>query len=769
VRGGLSLLLLGLTAAGLWAADGLPVTIRGDELVYQADKISASGNARLVYDGREVLADRIFIDTRSSRVEVYGLKAALRPDLTAQKFYINFKDGASVLNAERWSGTRAGLTSCDLLEPHYRLAAKEFLYYPDDKIVAYHLTAHFWFVPAPLFYTPYYVFYTGPSRLIFTFPKVGSNTVEGNFIKTETLYFLDADNAGGVYWDAMSLKGNGSGFWHSYDYGQPGYFSFYQVSEQDTRPIRNSLILNWRQRLNFADDNQLDLEHRYRKTYLLPQGYDDSLSDVLRYAYRSQDTADRLNAEYSFREDYQAAREQQNFQTNSTLGAQTNKTVWQKEFRRSDGYRYEALNINESFQLNNEWRYSINPVYYRAKTANDKFYEQRLDLAHSLELTPQEKKFFEKMTAEAKYYYDLDNDQVTTDALSAEWVEKAPEITVKAVRQNILGADEETALFSIDSSYSSGWIRESKYFSAYAKRRFFETAKYTANYNFFKTFELPYALANVTLLESYNQAAYGTQDQHYQLSDRPYLLADWWGFFKNKLEYEQTQGEGGSPFFYDDPKQYHTKRGKHTVGFYQGRSWELSAVLGKDFENNLYDDDLYNLRLDPWANGLLKFNLSTGQSRYTALYRDLIGGLQLGFGKNAGRLSFTKDLNKNFEENAYAGKLKTASSELDFYLGEPYRENSVWNFWTSEWHFLLKNTYDFYTEYFNLDTFGLGKDLHCWYMRYNFTPLRKEWYVVFSLKAFPEQEFKLTGNEDNEFNFDAFSDALNATEVRRYE
>jgi hypothetical protein len=767
VRGGLSLLFLGLAAAWLWAAEGLPVTIRGDELIYQADKISASGNARLVYDGREVLADRIFIDTRSSRVEVYGLKAALHPDTAAQKFYINFQDGASVLNAERWSGTQAGLTSCDLLAPHYRLAAKEFLYYPDDKIVAYHLTAHFWFSPVPLFYTPYYVFYTGPSRLIFTFPKIGSNTVEGNFVKTETLYFLDADNEGGVYWDAMSLKGNGSGFWHRYEYGQPGYFSFYQVPEQDLRPVRDSLVLNWRQRLNFWENNQLDLEHRYRKTYLLPQGYDDSMADVLRYAYQNDE--DRLRAEYSFREDYQAAREQQSFQSNSTLGAQTNRTVWQKDFRRNDGYRYEALNIDESYQINSELKYRINPVYYRTKTTQDEFYEQRLDLTHSLELTPQEKVFFEKMTVEAKYYYDLDNDQVTTDALSAEWVEKTPEITVKAVRQNILGADEESAWFSVDSSYTSGWLRESKYFSAYNKRRFFETAKYTANYNFFKTFDLPQSLAKITLLESYNQAAYGTQDQHYQLSDRPYLLADWWGFFRNKLEYEHTQGEGGSPFFYDDPKQYLTRRGKHTAGLYHKTLVELTATMGKDFENNLYDDDLYNLRVDPWENDLVKLNLSTGQSRYTYLYRDLIGGLQMRFGKSAGRLSFTKDINKNFEENTYAGKLKTASSEWDFYLGEPYKDGGLWNFWLTEWHFLVRNTYDFYTEYFNLDTFALGKDLHCWYMRYNFTPLRKEWFVVFSLKAFPEQEFKLTGNEDDEFSFDAFSDTLSATEVRRYE
>ncbi|GBR75543.1 hypothetical protein NO2_0206 [Candidatus Termititenax persephonae] len=767
MRGVFTAAAWGLVLTAFLAAEKMPVSLRGDTLIYQGDSLFASGNARLVYDEREVLADTILIDTRTNRVEVTGLRAPLLPETSAQKIFINFYEGGSVLTDQRWQGRQAGLTTCDLLEPHYRLAAREFLYYPDDKVVAYHLTAHFWFSPVPLFYTPYYAFYTGPRRVVFTFPKIGSNTVEGNFIKTETLYFLDAHNEGGVLWDAMSLKGNGSGWWHRYDYGQPGFFYLYHVPEREQRPLRESVVLRWQQKLSFAEQ-QLELDHRYRKMYLLPQGYDDTLADTLRYSYRQD--KDWLQTEYSFREDYQAERESQHLQSNSTIGAQTNQTVWQKDFRRADGYRYEALNIDERYQLSDEWQYRINPVYYRVKTTQDEFYEQRLDLAHTLELSPQEKKYFEKMTVEANYYYDLDQGTVTTDTLSAEWLEKTPQITVKAVRQNIGGADEDAAWFSLDSSYSSGWIRESKYFgyvNGRERRRFFETAKYTADYAWHKTFRLPGA--QLTLLESYAQTAYATQDQHYQFSDRPYLLTDWWGFFKNKLEYERTQGEGGSPFFYDDPRQYLTRRGKHTAGLYQSSRWELTATLAKDFENNLYDDDLYNLRVDPWENGRALFNLATGQSRYTALYRDLVGSMQLRYGQSTGRLSFTKDINRNVEDNEYAGKLKTASSELDFYLGEPYTEGSAWNFWLREWHFLIKNTYDFNTAYYNLDTFGLGKDLHCWYMRYHFTPLRKEWYVVFSLKAFPEQEFKLTGNEDNEFNFDAFSDTLSATEVRRYE
>ncbi|MDR2431364.1 MAG: hypothetical protein LBD99_03820 [Candidatus Margulisbacteria bacterium] len=802
---------MGALFCALAAAEQVPVSIKGDSLTYQDDRIIASGNARLIYNDFEITAAHIAIDTQTNQVEGFGqvvvaqagnlaeaeyflydinderiqisdVNTALTPDFSASRVFVNFYRGRNyaptgALAADRWGGHGIRLTTCDLADPHCWVAAKEFLYYPDDRIVAYHLTAHFWFSPLPVFYTPYYVFYTGARRIVFTFPKIGSNTVEGQFIKTETLYFIDELNEGGVYWDMMSIKGNGAGFWHRYNLGEPGYFSFYRVDEQDTRPelaeTRKSYAVRWQQKISFSAYSSVSLEHNYRKMYLLPQGYDDTMSDRLNYQY--QNGAERLGAEYSFREDYQSQRETQGFQSTSVLGANTNRTSWQKEFRQDGGYRYEALNIDDSYNLGQEWRYHINPVYYRTKTQDDENYEQRLDLAADLQLTPVEKKYFENLKIEAKYYYDLDGDTVTTDANSAEFVEKAPEVTLRALRFDALGADEASAWFSVDSSYTYGFIRESRYFgliSGVPRRRFFETAKYTANYNFYKTFRPSWAA--ITLVKSYNQAGYDTGDQHYQISDRPYINTDWWGFFRNKLEYEHTQGEGGSPFFYDDPAQYRTNRGRHTAGLYYRNFYEFTAAAGKDFETNIYDDDLYNLRIDPLGNGEIKFNFSTGQSRYTYLYRDLVGGVQVNKGRSAYRFNYTKDINHNYwledgEPNQYAGKLKTASSELDFYLGRPYEQMDSWNFWLSEWHFLIKNTYDFNTQYYNLNAFALGKDLHCWYMRYNFTPARKEWYVVFTLKAFPAQDFKLSGNEDNEFNFDAFSDTLKATDVRRYE
>ncbi|MDR1997266.1 MAG: hypothetical protein LBQ83_02960 [Candidatus Margulisbacteria bacterium] len=804
MRGVAKLLVLGAVLCALVSAvEKIPVSLKGDNLLYQDDKITASGNARLAYNEYVITAEHIVVDTQTNQIEgrgqvriaqadtlveagyfwydlnseqlkIQNVDTTFAPDFSASKVFVSFYTGANyaptgLLTQDKWSGHGVSFTTCDLDSPHSWFSASEFLYYPDDRVAAYHLTAHFWFSPLPVLYTPYYVFYTGPRRVVFTFPKVGANEVEGRFLKTETLYFLDEFNEGGVYWDMMSAKGNGSGFWHRYNPGNPGYFSFYQVAEQDTRPqLRRSYALRWQQQLTLSAYDRLDLEHRYRKMYLLPQGYDDSLNDTLRYRY--EHGADRLAAEYSFSEDYQARREAQKFQSSSTLGANANRISWQKDFRQSDGYRYEALNLDEAYQLSPEWRYHINPVYYRTKTALNEAYEQRMDVYTDLQLNPREKKYFDNIKIEANYYYDLDGDGVTADALTAEFVEKAPELTVKALRYDVLGQDEASAWFSIDSSYSSGWLREAHYFgkiNGRDRRRFFETAKYTANYNFYKTYRPGWA--SLTLAKSYNQAAYATQDQHYQISDRPYINTDWWGFFRNKLEYEHTQSEGGSPFFYDDPSQYRTNRGRHTSGLYYRKFFEFTATAGKDFENLLYDDDLYNLRLDPLQNGEIKFNLSTGQSRYTYLYRDLVGGVQISRGRSAYRFNYTKDINRNFDDNAYAGKLKTASSELDFYWGQPYEQMNVWNFWLSEWHFLLSNTYDFNTEYYNLNTFAFGKDLHCWYMRYHFTPARKEWYVVFTLKAFPQQEFKLTGNEDNEFNFDAFSDTLRATDVRRYD
>jgi len=48
-------------------------------------------------------------------------------------------------------------------------------------------------------------------------------------------------------------------------------------------------------------------------------------------------------------------------------------------------------------------------------------------------------------------------------------------------------------------------------------------------------------------------------------------------------------------------------------------------------------------------------------------------------------------------------------------------------------------------------------------------PVRKEWYIVFTLKAFPGQPFTMSGNEDKDFGFEAFSEQLNSNPVKRYE
>lgn len=113
------------------------------------------------------------------------------------------------------------------------------------------MTAHFWMSPLPLFYTPYYVFYTGKRKVVFTFPKIGSNTVEGNFVKTETKYFIDENTEGSIFVDAMSIKGNGKGWLHKYDLGYPGSFYVYQVREEDTYPKRTSSVVNWSQDYGF--------------------------------------------------------------------------------------------------------------------------------------------------------------------------------------------------------------------------------------------------------------------------------------------------------------------------------------------------------------------------------------------------------------------------------------------------------------------------------------------------------------------------------------
>jgi hypothetical protein len=791
------IILLMLTV--VYAVEELPISIKGNSLVYHEDEVVARGQASIAYGGYEINADAITINTKTNliigdghvligqtdktlpaesfvyditteQLEINAVKYSFRPAVAKQDIFLSFDQGFNLHvtnNSEDiLKGTSGRLTTCDLDAPHYWVKAKQFLYYPNDKIVAYHMTMHFWFSPLPMMYSPYYVFGLGKRNVVFMFPKIGSNTVEGNFIKTETRYFIDDFNEGSVFVDAMQTKGNGKGWYHSYNFGDPGAIYYYTVDEQDMRhPRRDTKIIKWHQEYSPSIYDKFTINHRYRKTYLLPLGFEDKSDEDFAYDYRDGSDTAKLN--YSLASDYQYFTENQSFASNVHMGSQTNTTAWQKNYRQNDQYRYEAFNMTQVWQVNPEWQYRINPAYSRTKVRSNPF-DERMDLAMDLDLTPQEKKYFQSMSVHSNWSYDMDRDMVTADNNTSEFLEKMPEVTVKGIRQNIGAVTENEAWFSVDSTYTTGLIREAKYFAAYDRRRVFQATKYSVEWTPFKTYDL--GLATMTLARTYKQTGYSTYDAHYMLSDRPLLVSDWWGWYRNRLEYEDTRGKGNSPFFYDDPVVTDTKHGRHTMTFYQRSMLVANVSSGKEYKTNLFDDYLYDLTCDPWEDGKIKFTAASGENYYTHVYQDLVIGTTVHpWERHYYRLSVAKDMNKNFDENMYAGKMKSASSEADFSFGRTYEEMKYWSFWESEWHFIVKNTYDFNTEYYNLQSFSLGKDLHCWYMRYNMTPVRKEWWVVFTLKAFPGEPLNVHGNEDKDFSFEAFSDELNSGAVRRYE
>lgn len=381
--------------------------------------------------------------------------------------------------------------------------------------------------------------------------------------------------------------------------------------------------------------------------YLLPSGYDDKIEDSLKYDYSVG--KDKIALDYLTRQDYIARAENQKLSSFWVYDAHNETIFWQKDYRVSDRYRSEALNLDHQVALSDEWRYRVNPVYSRMSRYSQAF-DERFDLGMDLDLTPKEKQYYQSMNVHYNVFIDPDSDRVTADDLTNEFVERLPEVTVRGVRANIGSPTENEAYFSIDSTYTTGLIREAKYFPAYNKRRVFATEKFSADYSFFKTYDL--GLASVTLMRNYKQTGYQTQDAHYLLSDRPKLTADWFGFVRNELTYEDTRGEGNSPFFYDDPRISTIKRGNHALTFYQRRQWSATISQAKDYINTLFDDYLYTANLDPWENGALRFRATSGKNHYTNIYRDMVAGLTINpFPRQYYRLNYTKDINNNHEDN----------------------------------------------------------------------------------------------------------------------
>lgn len=175
-----------------------------------SDVYIVSGNAELIGPDAIVTASRILVDFRNRTYEAYDSEAQLRPSLVGgvlqTDLYANGEHSFGDSLEERL--TNGYVTTCNFIEPHYRLFARDtdvryerrIIFRDLDVYVLNHKLFHLPFLSLPL-----------DQQFYNNLPIVGQDPIEGYYIKTRYGIPLRGDQTLYTRFDYMTRLGFGIG------------------------------------------------------------------------------------------------------------------------------------------------------------------------------------------------------------------------------------------------------------------------------------------------------------------------------------------------------------------------------------------------------------------------------------------------------------------------------------------------------------------------------------------------------------------------------
>lgn len=220
-------------------AKGDPVTLKADRVEYEdhSRQIEASGHVQITYKDIKITAEHALLDRDLKMLVATGnvqIEQGESDSLQGEQFIYDIRTeqgwltpvftevtdpqmkGPAYFNADE--GLVKGediflknstFTSCDLEEPHYHFSAERVEYYPEDRIVFYHMW--YWEGKYRLLYFPYFVISLKEDDGVFDV-KAGYETDTGWYLYVGYNYYLNSKNKGTIYTKITEWGGDGLGF-----------------------------------------------------------------------------------------------------------------------------------------------------------------------------------------------------------------------------------------------------------------------------------------------------------------------------------------------------------------------------------------------------------------------------------------------------------------------------------------------------------------------------------------------------------------------------
>ena len=282
------------------AKDGVQLKYQDIEVKAEYLKINlttnllfASGEVLFIQDETETNCEELTYNWKTKKIILLRLKGELTGEGIKGKVYYQ---GEKMENfPETTEITGGSFTTCELEEPHYRIVAKEMIIYPKDKIIARNIS---WYEGKTKIITlPYFLIFLDRKTQQPILPKIGQNSAEGWFVKTNFNYYADEKSYGTFYIDWLEKKGIGTGVEHTLEIGDvnhPGETSLYLYQIKD----KNSGNINLYGQIKYGQEFEEDLKTQVTLNY---SGSKAAGGELLSNSLQSQFSLDKKGEKYNLK------------------------------------------------------------------------------------------------------------------------------------------------------------------------------------------------------------------------------------------------------------------------------------------------------------------------------------------------------------------------------------------------------------------------------------------------------------------------------------
>jgi len=344
----------------------------------------AFGEVYFLQDEKETRCEELTYNWETKKIILLKLKGELTGEGIKGKVYYQGEKMENFPETVEISG--GSFTTCELEEPHYHIVAKEMIIYPKDKIIARNIS---WYEGKIKIITlPYFLIFLDRKTQMPILPKIGQNSADGWFVKTNFNYYIDEKSYGTFYIDWLERKGIGTGVEHTWEIGSqdnPGETTLYlyQIKNKDSGNISLTGKIKYGQEFENNIKTQIILDYSGMKA----EG-----GELLSNSLRSQFTLDKQGEKY-------------NLKINGKYNF--SGTSLRQEELSIDG----NIKVNYNYTFNDKLNSALTLVYTDKNPASQEVADR--ELTPEWELKYQGEGYTLSLTTEKRF--DLDGDNYTGD------------------------------------------------------------------------------------------------------------------------------------------------------------------------------------------------------------------------------------------------------------------------------------------------------------------------------------------------------------------